>query len=229
MTVPLTKVDTAYDIYLYIDSSVSLGTFNDTTYSGYLYASSNQTSTVDSFLVRDLSYHTNDATSYGALLDRENGTVTTDGVDDYIDAGYANYDFKDSVTLISRFKWLKNNNQENEIMDNYEVGGLGISIDSYGYLFFEIFKESYGYIKNTYTQTINYNEWYTAVVTYDGNIMKLYLNGKLVVTNNATGTIKPSPAPFHIASNPGGDGSPSFFSNFIYSDIFLYDRALSEE
>ncbi len=114
-------------------------------------------------------------------------------------------------------------------MDNYEVGGLGISIDSYGYLFFEIFKESYGYIKNTYTQTINYNEWYTAVGTYDGNIMKLYLNGKLVVTNNATGTIKPSPAPFHIASNPGGDGSPSFFSNFIYSDIFLYDRALSEE
>lgn len=104
-----------------------------------------------------------------------------------------------------------------------------MSIESYGYLFFEIFKDSYGYIKNTYTQTINYNEWYTSVGTYDGNIMKLYLNGKLVVTTNVSGTIKPSPAPFHIASNPSGSGSPSVFSNFIYSDILLYDRALSEE
>ena len=89
--------------------------------------------------------------------------------------------------------------------------------------------ERNNYFRATYSENINYNEWYTAVGTYDGNIMKLYLNGKLVATTNVSGTIKPSSAPFHIASNPRSDGSPSVFSNFIYSDILLYDRVLSEE
>ena len=106
-----------------------------------------------------------------------------------------------------------------------------MSIDSNGKIFFQIYsKEILDYKRARYlTNAINYNDWYTVVGTYDGNIIKLYLNGKLVVTNNVSGTIKPSSAPFHIASNPRSDGSPSVFSNFIYSDILLYDRVLSEE
>ena len=45
-TVPLTRTSTTYSVYLYIDSNVSNGYFDNKTYSGYIYASATQTSTV---------------------------------------------------------------------------------------------------------------------------------------------------------------------------------------
>lgn len=45
-TVDLTENATSYTVYLWINSETSKGTYNGTTYSGYLYASSTQTSTV---------------------------------------------------------------------------------------------------------------------------------------------------------------------------------------
>ena len=46
-TLPLEDKEVTYTIYLYIDSTLSLGNYNDKTYSGYIYASTEQTSTVD--------------------------------------------------------------------------------------------------------------------------------------------------------------------------------------
>ena len=45
-TLPLEDTEITYTIYLYIDSTVSLGNYNDKTYSGYIYATTEQTSTV---------------------------------------------------------------------------------------------------------------------------------------------------------------------------------------
>ena len=45
-TVPLTTTEKTYTIYLWVDSDISLGNYNDVTYSGYIYAISDQTSTV---------------------------------------------------------------------------------------------------------------------------------------------------------------------------------------
>ena len=45
-TLPLEDKEVTYTIYLYIDSTVSLGNYNDKTYSGYIYATTEQTSTV---------------------------------------------------------------------------------------------------------------------------------------------------------------------------------------
>ena len=45
-TVPLTDTKTEYKIYIWIDSSLSKGAYNDKSYSGYIYAKSTQTSTV---------------------------------------------------------------------------------------------------------------------------------------------------------------------------------------
>ncbi len=123
---------------------------------------------------------------------------------------------------------MKNNNGENEIMDNYEGGGLGMSIDSNGNIFVQIYLEAYEQSK--YVTNLQYNEWYTAVSTYDGNTIKLYLNGNLVATNNVSGTIKPSPCPIYLGANPGGvTYNTESLSSFIYSNALLYDRALSEE
>ena len=45
-TLPLEDTEITYTIYLYIDSTLSLGNYNDKTYSGYIYATTEQTSTV---------------------------------------------------------------------------------------------------------------------------------------------------------------------------------------
>lgn len=46
ITIPLTDTATDYDIYIWIAKDISQGTYNGTTYSGYIYATSNQTSTI---------------------------------------------------------------------------------------------------------------------------------------------------------------------------------------
>ena len=46
-TVPLTDTSTTYTVYLYIDPSISIGNYNGTSYSGYIYADSHQTSTIE--------------------------------------------------------------------------------------------------------------------------------------------------------------------------------------
>ena len=45
-TVPLTTTATTYKVYIWIDSEVSNGTYNEKTYLGYLYAHATQTSTI---------------------------------------------------------------------------------------------------------------------------------------------------------------------------------------
>ena len=45
-TLPLDDKEVTYTIYLYIDSTVSLGNYNDKTYSGYIYTTTEQTSTI---------------------------------------------------------------------------------------------------------------------------------------------------------------------------------------
>ena len=45
-TLPLEDKEVTYTIYLYIDSTLSLGNYNDKTYSGYIYATTEQTSTI---------------------------------------------------------------------------------------------------------------------------------------------------------------------------------------
>ena len=45
-TVALTTTSTTYKVYIWIDSNISNGTYHDKSYSGYLYATAIQTSTV---------------------------------------------------------------------------------------------------------------------------------------------------------------------------------------
>ncbi len=45
--VPLNDTSTTYKVYIWVDSSLSSGAFNNTSYSGYIYADAIQTSTID--------------------------------------------------------------------------------------------------------------------------------------------------------------------------------------
>lgn len=45
-TVPLSTTAVTYKVYIWVDSNISLGTFNGKEYSGYLYANSVQSSDI---------------------------------------------------------------------------------------------------------------------------------------------------------------------------------------
>lgn len=46
-TISLNTTATIYDVYIWVDSAVSVGQYNEKTYNGYLYAKSSQTSTIN--------------------------------------------------------------------------------------------------------------------------------------------------------------------------------------
>ena len=63
-TVPLTVTPIDYDIYLYVDSNVSKGSYNEKNYSGYIFAESSQTSTIsnnETTITYDYNYLINDS------------------------------------------------------------------------------------------------------------------------------------------------------------------------
>ncbi len=92
-TVPLTDTSTTYTVYLYIDPSISIGNYNGTSYSGYIYADSHQTSTIEgnylvSFDKGNLLYGLEDVgeTSEGRMKYSINNEVVT--VTATMDDGY---------------------------------------------------------------------------------------------------------------------------------------------
>ena len=228
-TVPLTENPTNYYIYLYIDSELSEGNYNDTTYSGYIYAEANQTSTIENYLVRDISYNANNAMSYGSAIDYNEGTLTTDGIDDYVNIGLENYDFGNSISMVVRAKLNTVPATKNTmIIGNWESGGGGIylsanSSNPTAQLYLS------GYKTITSNTSITAGTWYNYVYTYNGSKQSLYLNGTEVATSNPTGIINAINIPFHLGSNPTTGGNPTVYSNVTYSDVLIFDRALTAD
>lgn len=226
-TVPLTPDPIDYTIYLWIDSDLSNGEYNATAYLGYIYATSHQTSTVNGFLVRDLSYNTNNAIAYGANWDRDNGIVTTDGIDDYIDCGLANYDFGDHISMIIRIQFNEITGNALDFFGNYQVGGGGFVITRANYLAVEYYIDgSYRLAKSS--GTVSTNTWYTLIATYNGSMINFYVNGVLTDSLEISGNIRISSMPFYIGGNAENNNEIINLANITVSDALIFDRALSE-
>ena len=69
------------------------------------------------------------------------------------------------------------------------------------------------------------NQWYHAVGTYDGNNIKLYLNGVLMDTDAQTGLIDNGARAY--VSIGSSDETPSQLYNGVIDDARVYNRALS--
>lgn len=228
-TVPLTIIPTDYDIYLWVDSNSTNREYDNTKYSGYIYATSEQTSTLNGFLIRDLSYNTNNAIAHGADWNIKNGTITTDGVDDYIDCGLENYDFHNSITMVSRVKFV-DLTKDFEFFGNWEDAGGGFGYKVSEGLYFQLNINNKYYKIGSPNVNLQINNWYTIIGTYNGNSLKLYVDGNLVSSTNISGNIKTSDAFFSIGCNPvGSKYQNENFTNAIFSDALLYDRALTEK
>ncbi|MDO4996054.1 MAG: LamG domain-containing protein [Bacilli bacterium] len=186
--------------------------------------------------VKDLSGNGNDGTIYGDPKINSDGTLTTDGIDDYVDCGLVNYNFGNSITLIARVKVNELTSHNNLVIGNWENGGGGIFYDTTSLQFDYTNSATSDYVRYLTSFTPTLNTWYTIVGTYDGQKYKLYQNGKEVPYRNTennyeketTGNLI-SNYKFFLAANPSYNGNHTNFSKMTYSDILIFDRAVTKD
>jgi len=169
----------------------------------------------------------NDGKVHGAT--KETDYVSLDGVDDYIDLGLANYDFGNKFTFIIKVK--NNADTYSQFFNNYEGGGVGFysfenSNGAYGFNFYNSATNTYVGIESS-KQFLN--KWVTLLASYDGQTLKLYINGTLEAEKVIVGSVKPSIMPFYLGANPEVSGNHSNYSNIDIKQVAMFDRVLSNE
>lgn len=184
-------------------------------------------------IVKDLSDNNHNGTIIGATINND-GTITTDGINDYIDCGLSNYNFGSNVSLAARVKFLSLDGIDPAILANFQNAGIGLYLKNQ-YISFTSHKSTWiRYMSNVKPEL---NKWYTLVGTYDGSKMKLYINGKETSVTGTTDTYQVARTgdidiskQFMIGADPNSDGTfGEDFSNIIVSDALIFDRALTKQ
>lgn len=111
------------------------------------------------------------------------------------------------------------------IVTNVETSGYGLIVDNTA--------KKLGariYVNNSYyyayaDQLVETNRWYHLAMTYDGKVLKLYVDGILQSSpTNIVGTIKSSSVKMAIGCNPGTINA-EFFNGWI-DEVRIWSRAL---
>ncbi len=152
--------------------------------------------------------------------------ITLDGVDDYVDCGYANYDFGNQVTYILRFKFNQPVITGVDIFGNWENAGGGFQAYK-NYLEFNLYIDSaYQLVRSSYAPEPNV--YYTLVATYNGEKLKLYINGELAQEKNISGNIKTSPMSFFVGVNLNSNGLQTAPSNISVTNAMILNKSIDE-
>jgi hypothetical protein len=162
------------------------------------------------------------------------GAYSFDGIDDTIDLGNVSDNILKQGTESNDFTlsaWIKNTNFQDAanriIVARYGYhNGLQTTID--GKVYFGIFDENNSN-KNVTSPVLDLNVAHYVVGTYTNKIMYLYVDGKLVGTNNffnANPTVKFRVNTSTFTSGAASDGNSHQFRGII-DDIRIYNRALN--
>ena len=180
-------------------------------------------------IIEDLSGNGNVGIAYNIVkLDNEGITTSDENKKGYVDAGLAYHDFKNAVSLITRVR-INNDVENQSIFNNWEGAGLGFAyrdVNCSDYLCFIAQIGTYKIIKSN--TDIKIGTWYTLVATYDGQTIKIYINGVETANYPITGNIIASVLPIFLGANPEKKVHGNF-SYVTFSDALIFDRALSEE
>ena len=160
---------------------------------------------------------------------KQDGYVSFDGVDDYIDLGLANYDFDKSITMTMRVKIKETATSGTRmLLTNFENGG--VSFEYYnGKVYASILKEDYSTYLTTFKYTYDIEKFFTITMTYDGSNMSLFIDGVLMGNILYTGKIISTVMPLVIGANPNANNSYGQYGKVDVKQVAIYNRVLSEE
>jgi hypothetical protein len=184
-------------------------------------------------LLADKTPYENDGTIYGATFttDRKgqaNKAMSFNGSNNYIDCGNnSSLDITDEITISA---WIKYDGNDNETIvqkngSNYYSGDYNLRMYGNG-LSFGLMIE--GVFMGARTNSLpTAGVWHHCLGTYNGNVMRVYLD--MLPGNNliTSGTIDSSPDEHLFIGKR--IISPYMFFNGLIDDVRIYNRALSEE
>ncbi len=161
----------------------------------------------------DSTHYHNDGTPMNGVNQNATGKIDGadrfDGIDDFISIADSNsLSLTNQLTVSAWFNTIGNNftnNYQTVVSKGYWVGnpyGIRMTRYSEGPL---IFGEAVinGYWHNIGFVNVNPNQWYYAVITYDGSNFSFYLNGTLRAQESASGNILDNDLILRIGNNTG--------------------------
>jgi len=153
------------------------------------------------------------------------GAMEFDGVDDFVDCGNdASLDITEQITIAA---WVKTNDAGNSQFNPFVTKGdrtYGLKHHSQNSIEFVIYDKFWQVTHYPVDGSFN-GVWHHLAGTYDGNKLKLYIDGTLEVTTAYAGSIASSAANLNIATN--SEESDRFY-NGAMDDVRIYNYALSE-
>ncbi len=155
------------------------------------------------------------------------GALVFDGVNDYVDCGNdSSLDITEQITVAT---WVKMNEAGNSQFQPYITKGdytYGLKHHSRNVIEFVIYDDGFWQVAHFPVDSSFNDVWHHLAGTYDGNKLKLYVDGKLEVTTAYAGSIASSAYNLNIARNSEASGR---FYNGAIDDLRVYNYALSEK
>ena len=177
----------------------------------------------------DSSEYGNDGTVYGASwVDGKFGkALSFDGVDDYVKVPDSeSLDITDEITVLMWVKQSTTPTSNAYIIDKHDAQATdwGIYVDADSKIIFQSYGTSDNYVTTGYS--LPNGEWKHIVFTWDGNIIKLFVDGEEKYSQELTGSFTTSTNPIEIGRKIGNN---DYCWNGIIDEVRIYDRALSGE
>ena len=183
---------------------------------------------------KDLSGNGHDGELKGNPIWEKNA-LSFDGTNDFVDCGSINLDYS-TMEIVVEFNNIVEG-KSTDFFGNFQGAGGGLTITPQGNSIAIAEFSVGGSYKYCILNEIPYEigSKYYVSVTYDGNIIKAYINGNLKSTIEINGKIDPSEARMAIGANPSpstGTGIETDerivpLNGKVYS-ARIYDRALTE-
>ena len=183
----------------------------------------------------DLSNNNTDNTINGATY--SDGGLLFDGVDDsvllpeYTLSSMSN-GFTFEVLINVNEAMANNTTGEVYLLGNCEGGGAGLVLINKAVARMYVYNAtSSKYFNVTASKSLEVDKDYLLTGVFDGQNIKLYIDGKLVATKAFSGTMKDtnSSTHFFLGCNPKGTDCQNSYYNGIMHEARMYDRALTDK
>ena len=159
-------------------------------------------------------------------------SVFFNGLDSYIEVPFTSRNHPTAEITVSAW-FLTHSFDPQVLISSYEDGGYRLGFDDGQDLWWTLYLADTGEVSvPVQHEGISLNEWHHITATYDGQIMKMYLDGVLRNQKNATGAIVYQSNNYGILGADAGiynltdPDCPQHFRGWL-DEVRVYDRALT--